>query len=221
MSASTDTKDYYRRRALSYEAIYHRPDPIRLAEQEELAKTIRAFCTGKDVLEVAAGTGWWSVQAASTAQHLTLTDAVAETLAIAQTKPFPPDNVTFQIADAFDLAALGQRFEAIISFFFLSHVSHAERPRFLQSLRAALKPGGTLMLADNVWVPGLGGDLITPPGSADTYKRRTLPDGSEELVLKNYDTRQTLQKLLAPLAINDSFRFEAKQHFWWTTVTTA
>lgn len=210
----TDTQDYYRRRATSYEAIYHRPDPVRLTEQEDLARAIRTFCTDQDVLEVAAGTGWWSVHAAATARHLWITDAVPETLEIAQTKPIPPEKATFQTADAFDLGLLDRRFDAVICFFFLSHVAQADRPRFLASLRAVLKPKGRLMLADNVYVPELGGTLETPKGSADSYKLRTLPDGSKERVLKNYDSDDDLGAFLAPFATKDSLQIQRGLFFW-------
>jgi len=41
-------------------------------------------------------------------------------------------------------------------------------------------------MADNVYVPGLGGKLITKEDDENTYKLRTLKDGSENLILKNY-----------------------------------
>lgn len=209
-----DLQTYYAQRAQVYEAIYHRPDAARLTEQENLARAIRVFCKNKDVLEIACGTGWWTVHAAATARHVTATDAVAETLAVAKTKPFPPSRVTFRVADAFDLGALQEKFDAILACFFLSHVAHADRPRFLQSLLQALRPGGMLFLADNKLVPDLGGALVTKPGCPDSFKRRLREDGTEQEVLKNYDTPESLHDLFDPIAAARNFSLHQGVHFW-------
>jgi len=41
-------------------------------------------------------------------------------------------------------------------------------------------------MADSLYVPELGGKLITKKGDENTYKLRISKDGSEHLVLKNY-----------------------------------
>jgi demethylmenaquinone methyltransferase/2-methoxy-6-polyprenyl-1,4-benzoquinol methylase len=131
----TDTlKEYYRQRAASYEAIYHRPDPIRLTEQEDLARAIRKHLGGRDVLEIAAGTGWWTVHAAAVARHVMVTDANRETLEIAKLKPFDPARTEFRVADAFDLAAMGLRFDGAMSCCWLSHVRRSDLQRFIAGL---------------------------------------------------------------------------------------
>lgn len=208
-----DMKDYYRRRAASYEAIYHRADPVRLTEQEDLARAIRAHLTGRDVLEIAAGTGWWTVQAASVARQVTAIDANDETLAIARLKPLPADRVSFRVGDAYDLGALGHRFDGAMACCWLSHVPRADLHRFLGGLHEVLEPGAAIFFADNCLVPGLGGELVTPTGESDTYKRRSLDDGGTQLVLKNYFSRDELAALFAPSAKDLSIHIG--QHFWW------
>lgn len=127
-------QDYYRQRAREYEMIYHRPDAVRLAEQEALAGWIRASLAGLDVVEIATGTGWWTVQAAAVADHVTATDAVAETLEIARTKPFDPAKVTFDLADAYRLDGLGREFSGALACFWLSHVPRAALRDFVDGL---------------------------------------------------------------------------------------
>lgn len=41
-------------------------------------------------------------------------------------------------------------------------------------------------MADNIYIPRVGGKLVTKEGDENTYKLRRLKDGSEYLVLKNY-----------------------------------
>lgn len=41
-------------------------------------------------------------------------------------------------------------------------------------------------MADNVYIPGIGGKFVTKKGDENTYKLRRLKDRSECLILKNY-----------------------------------
>ena len=60
--------------------------------------------------------------------------------------------------------------------------------------------GASVFFADNVHVPGVGGDLTAPDANGDTFKLRRLADGSRHRVLKNYYTDEELRALLAPFA---------------------
>ena len=209
--------DYYSRRAAEYESSYRRPDPERQAEQAELASAIRDALSGREVLEVACGTGYWTAFAATTATRITATDASAAMLAIARTRPLPP-TVTFGEADAYDLQAAPGRFDAGLACCWLSHVPRTRAAEFLAGLRDRLLPGAPVVLADNVYVPGVGGELVWPPASADSYKRRQLASGDEQLILKNYYSEAELRDLLATLGSVESLRIGAC--FWWATCRT-
>jgi len=71
-------------------------------------------------------------------------------------------------------------------------------------------------MADNMHVAGLGGDLITKTGDENTYKLRTLKDGTQQEILKNYFTKNELLKLFKKydptLSENDIF---IGQCFWY------
>jgi len=49
---------------------------------------------------------------------------------------------------------------------------------------------------DNVYVRGVGGELLTQIGDENTYKVRKLKDGSKHLILKNYFSMDELTGLL-------------------------
>jgi hypothetical protein len=147
------------------------------------------------------------------ARHVTATDAVAETLAIAQTKPFPADRVSFELADAYDLGRLGRTFDGALSCCWLSHVKRADLRRFIDGVQDVLLPGAAIFFADNSLVPEIGGELVAPAGEADTYRRRALPSGGSQLVLKNYFTQAELTSLFAGRA--DDLRIHIGAHFWW------
>ena len=70
--------------------------------------------------------------------------------------------------------------------FWFSHVPRARVDEFLDGFHTRLGSGAVVFMIDNVYVPGLGGELVSFPHLDDTFKRRTIPDGSTHLVLKNY-----------------------------------
>jgi len=213
----TDLAAYYARRAAEYEAVYRRPDRARQAEQSAIAEAIRLTLANRDVLEVACGTGFWTAVAIQVARTIVAIDAVPETLEIARAKRLGP-RVSFSVADAYDLAAVSGRFDAGLACFWLSHVPRASLDAFMRGLAARLEPGSPVVLTDNVYVPGVGGDLVWQKGEPDTYKLRTLADGSQHLVLKNYFGRSELRDVLGALGRVEVLVFG--QCFWWAACRT-
>ncbi len=67
-------EDYYRKRALEYEEVYHRNDLRRKAELEKISSTLQEKLAGMDVLEVACGTGYWTQLLSRTAKSITAID---------------------------------------------------------------------------------------------------------------------------------------------------
>src|SRR5438874_920005 len=97
--------------------------------------------TGRRVLEVACGTGYWTVLVARTAAALVATDAVDEPMQIARAKEYGPHSVRFEIADAYALDPALGRFDAAMAIFWWSHVPRSRIGAFLSSLHAPLEPG--------------------------------------------------------------------------------
>ena len=212
---SQEVADYYRRKAPEYEAIYFRPDAARLYELEEQARALRAWLAGRDVLEIAAGTGWWTVHAASVAKSMTATDVNEETLAIAKLKPL--EKVRFVVADAFRLDELEGKFNGCLSCFWLSHVSRARLQDFMDGVHERLEPGARVFMGDNLYDPALGGKLVEEPGSPDTFKDRTWSDGSVHRVLKNYYSESELLKLLTGM---ENVHVHMGPSYWWIMYET-
>ena len=95
-----ETQDYYRERAESYEEIYYRDQPDRRKEIDDEVARVRQLVTGKSVLELACGTGYWTKVMSETAQSITASDLSEEMLAVAKTKPLVCP-VEFVAADMF------------------------------------------------------------------------------------------------------------------------
>jgi SAM-dependent methyltransferase len=186
---------YYDQRAAEYEQIYLPRDDEHGRELGELARELRGVTANRRVLEVACGTGYWTACAARVAASVTATDASLPMLAQAREKALPR-NVTLKFADAYDLAALEGEFDAGVAMFWLSHVPRSRLRGFLDGLHARLLPGSIVYFADNVYVPGIGGDLLPADAAGDTYKLRRLANGARHRVLKNYFTEDELRELL-------------------------
>ncbi len=212
---ATALVDYYSRRAPEYEAMWYRDDPARQAEQAAIVSEMRRLFRGRRVLEVACGTGYWTERIADAAEHLVAIDAAPEVLALARGKNLPPDKVEFRLGDAFALETTAGAFNAGLANFWLSHVAKARLEEFLAGFHRRLGAGAVVFLADNVYVPGVGGELVTPPDCADTFKRRTLADGSEHLVLKNYFGAGELRRMLSLHGTELSVRIGSC--FWWVS----
>ncbi len=206
-------EEYYRRRAQEYEAIYHRDEPERQAELTAIALAIRELFINCSVLEVACGTGYWTQVLALVARHVVAVDAAPEMLEIARSKGLPTGRVDFLLGDAYAPTDVPGKFDAGLANFWFSHVPHARLDGFLGSFHHRLGRGALVMMADNVYIPGVGGELVNPDGGEDTFKLRQLADGSTYQVLKNYYTAEQLQQLLAPRA--EDLQITVGSYYWW------
>ena len=96
---------------------------------------------GKHVLEVAAGTGWWTSVLADTAASVTATDVNEATLDVARARRDWPATVDFAVADALAPQTVRGDFDAAFGGFFWSHVPLAKIDAFLEALMLRLLPG--------------------------------------------------------------------------------
>jgi SAM-dependent methyltransferase len=202
---------YFDRRAGEYEEIYTPRNAAHGHELGELARALRDTLRGRRVLEVACGTGYWTAAAAQVAREVVGVDASRPMLAIAREKGLPP-NVRLMEGDAYDLSPAGDGFDGALAMFWLSHVPRRRMSDLLGSLHSRLAPGARVFFADNVYVPGVGGQLSAPDENGDTFKFRSLSDGSRHRVLKNYFSEEELRALFAPHA--EDVVVWRGQNFW-------
>jgi demethylmenaquinone methyltransferase/2-methoxy-6-polyprenyl-1,4-benzoquinol methylase len=152
---------------------------------------------GRRVLEVAAGTGWWTVHGARDAAFWLATDLNPETLAVARAKPQMPCKVRFATADAYTLAELGpQRFDAAFVGFWWSHVPRARLAAWLDVLFARLETGAPVVFIDNRYVEGSSTPIAEVDAADDHWQHRRLEDGSLHRVLKNHPTPTEVEAVL-------------------------
>jgi ubiquinone/menaquinone biosynthesis C-methylase UbiE len=96
VGAGTGTEEYYRRWAPEYDEVYTRS--ARQGDMLVLRERLTAWFAGKHVLEIAAGTGWWTDVLADTAASVTATDVNQATLDVARSRRAWPPSVDFAVA---------------------------------------------------------------------------------------------------------------------------
>ena len=196
---------YYRARAGEYDEWFKRegrydrgPDWTErwTAEIGQVSDALDAFRPSGDVLELAAGTGWWTERLTRYASTLTAVDAAPETLALnrQKTADFP---VTYVEADLFGWRPERQ-YDVVLFSFWLSHVPPGRFDAFWGLVRDCLKPGGRVFFLDSRYEEAsTAADHRLEGENADTVTR-CLNDGSEYRIVKVfYKTTELAARLSA------------------------
>jgi SAM-dependent methyltransferase len=118
-----------------------RPDPAGLYD-EFLLPLIPKAC-GR-ALEIGCGTGRFTRALAARVPHVTAIDLSPEMIRVARTRVAAP-NVDFVVGDALELTPSLGAFGCVVT---LSTFHHLPQDAAAECLRAAVAPGGTLILQD-------------------------------------------------------------------------
>lgn len=204
--------DYYARRAAEYERVYHKPE--RQADLRAMETWLAALMKGRHVLELACGTGWWTLHGARQAHRWLATDLNPQTLQIARGKPMP-QAVTFAEADAYALEGVPvEPYDAAFTGCWWSHVPLTRLAHWLQQLHCRLQPGALVVMLDNAYVAGSSTPISRRDAEGNTYQQRQLDDGSTHEVLKNFPRFEDMAQLL-PTALE--LRWHDFHHYWAVT----
>ena len=190
-------KTYYAARAPEYDDWYLRrgahsggtlADVAFQAELDAATLWLDALPLAGEIVELAAGTGWWSPLLAQKGE-LWLYDVVEEPLERARERLLAHGlRAHIHVRDAW--AEPDRQVDAVFTGFWLSHVRRERLGEFLALVRRWLKPGGTFAFIDEA--PGLD----YTPTVDDSQPRRTA-DGREFLITKVYYSADELRAALA------------------------
>jgi len=206
---------YYSHRANEYEAIYNRDDPIRQEEQTKIHCKLKSVFKDKSVLEIACGTGYWTKSISEAADKVLAIDYSPEVIEIARSKNIPAE---FLVDDAYNLSKVEGSFNGGCANFWFSHIPKNKLSAFLKIFHNKLEIGSPVFMADNIFIDGIGGELIYKRGDENTYKLRALNDGTRYEVIKNYYTREELEYLFENFSTNLEIEFGTC--FWWIKYQT-
>ncbi len=208
---STETERYYHHRAAEYDRVYDKPE--RQADIASLRSLIVDTLRGRSVLEVAAGTGFWTQFYADDATNVLAADLNEATLDVARGRRAWPDHVRFEVADAFELAAIDGDYDAFFAGFLWSHIPLDRLDAMLDGISRRLPSEAVVVFADNRYVHGSNHPVSRTDDAGNTYQRRRLEDGSGWEVLKNFPTLEDLERRLLEHGTN--VRVESLEYFWF------
>jgi SAM-dependent methyltransferase len=183
--------DYYEARAPEYDDWYLRRgryergaihDAAWNAELDAAGRWLDALPWHGEIVELAAGTGWWSPLLASRGE-LSLYDASAAALDRARERLVAHGlRAHLHVRDAW--AEPDRKVDGVFMGFWLSHVARERLPAFLELAHRWLKPGGELAFIDSLPDPASG--AADHPAPADDRSLRRLDDGREFTIVKVY-----------------------------------
>lgn len=209
MDQTDGLRHYYAQRASEYDRIYQKPE--RQADLRQLEAWLPARFTGRHVLEIAAGTGYWSQFIAPACASLTLTDGNLEPLEIARNRVL--GRAVFLQADAYALSPDLGSFDAAFAGFWISHVPIERRREFMVNLHARLRPDAVVIFMDNRYVEGSSTPIAETDAAGNTYQVRPLDDGSSHRVLKNFPDEAQMQALVEDFGEAGTWR---ETDYFWT-----
>lgn len=205
---SDDMVAYYEARAPEYDDWYLRRgryargaihDAAWAAELDTAGRWLDGLPWRGEIVELAAGTGWWSPLLA-TKGELSLYDAADAPLDRARDRLLAHGlRAHLHRRDAW--AEPDRRVDGLFTGFWLSHVERDRLADFLAIARRWLAPGGRFAFIDSLPDPASGAsDHPTP---ADDRSIRRLDDGREFAIVKVYYPPDELRTALAAAGFED------------------
>lgn len=110
-----------------------------------------------DVLEIGCGTGGFARQLAQRSERVLALDVSPEMIRIARHRSVQFPNIEFELADVLDRPLPVDSFDCIAS---IATLHHLPFPEMLLKMKAALKPGGVLLVLDLFEPAGLADSLL-------------------------------------------------------------
>ena len=200
---------YYEARAPEYDDWYLRRgryargpvhDTAWNAELDAAGRWLDGLPIGGEIVELAAGTGWWSPLLASKGE-LSLYDAAPATLDRARERMVAHRlRAHLHVRDAW--AEPDRAVDALFTGFWLSHVPRTRLDEFLGVVRRWLMPGGTFAFIDSL--PDPQSSAADHPAPTDDVFVRRLDDGREFTIVKVYHQPAGLEAALARAGFEDA-----------------
>ena len=200
--------DYYEARAPEYDDWYLRRgryergaihDAAWNAELDGAGRWLDGLPWHGEIVELAAGTGWWSPLLASRGE-LSLYDASPAALDRARERLVAHQlRAHLHVRDTW--ADPDRAVDGLFMGFWLSHVPRERLGEFLALARGWLKPGGRFGAIDSL--PDAASGAADHPEPADDLAVRRLDDGREFRIVKVYYAPDELAAALAEAGFED------------------
>jgi demethylmenaquinone methyltransferase/2-methoxy-6-polyprenyl-1,4-benzoquinol methylase len=200
--------DYYEARAGEYDDWYLRRgryargpihDAAWNAELDGAGTWLDGLPIAGEIVELAAGTGWWSPLLAGKGE-LSIYDAAERPLERARDRLVAHRlRAHIHLRDAW--AEPDRQVDALFAGFWLSHVPRTRTAEFLALAHRWLKPGGVVAFIDSLPDPQSG--AADHPPTTDDLAVRRLDDGREFTIVKVYRHPDEIDAALVAAGFRD------------------
>jgi SAM-dependent methyltransferase len=225
-SQATALIDYYQARAAEYDDWYLRRgryergaihDAAWNAELDAAGRWLDALPLSGRIVELAAGTGWWSPLLAAKGE-LSMFDAAPAPLERARERLVAHRlRAHLHVRDAWAEPEPPPA-DALFTGFWLSHVERDRLIPFLELVGRWLRPGGRFAAIDSRPDPASGAS--DHPAPADDLAVRRLGDGREFTIVKVFYERDELELALGAAGFHD-IRIETTGRFFLLVTAVA
>lgn len=210
-ASDREMRAYYASRATYYDVVYDKPE--RREDIAFLKRYLPQRLRGREVLEVACGTGYWSQHIAPACTRYVATDGVAEPLEITKGRGVVSRKNCI-VADAYALPTPLGLFDGAFAGLWFSHVARERYAEFFGSLHARLRPGARVVFIDNSMVQCAEFPIVETDGHGNTYQQRLLRDATTHRVLKNFPSQTELEALAEGFGASRT-EFRVLDNFWY------
>jgi demethylmenaquinone methyltransferase/2-methoxy-6-polyprenyl-1,4-benzoquinol methylase len=191
---------YYRTVAPEYDEAAQRD--VNEIDRSELESALARFGPTGDVLELAGGTGHWTVSLLRYASRLTVLDASEEALAINRAKSARAATpVEYVVADLFDWQP-ARRYDVVFFSFWLSHVPPGRFDSFWRGVNHALRPGGRVFFIDSALPRSEPADHVREDDPDRGVSVRELKNGRQYTIVKLFWPPDDLKQRLATVGFD-------------------
>jgi demethylmenaquinone methyltransferase/2-methoxy-6-polyprenyl-1,4-benzoquinol methylase len=213
---------YYRDRASHHDGYMGYTSNEAMEELlRDVIRLVEPQVAGRDVLEVACGTGNWTQVLSRRARSVVAVDLFEDYLRLARAKPYPRGNVEFRLADAYSLEGVGGPFDAAFCADWWSHMPRSVVATFLRAMHGVLAPGARVAVVDMLRTAYFDSIRSHLDEEGNEVQRRALPDGREYLVVKNFPSESELRSALGDTAADLRYVEDAALGRWVLTYTLA
>lgn len=182
-------------------------------KHKRLKQYYRDMLKGHAVLELAAGSGYWTEVVASTATRILATDVHANLVGVIRERLKDLPNVECQVADAYTLEGVQGNFTAAFAQYWLSHVPRKRLSSFLGNLHSKLQPGALVIFSDDLkYELEQVTRRIDEHGDVQETFRGSHAAAGERI--KNFPTREELTALVADVATDIKYDEYEPEHIW-------
>jgi demethylmenaquinone methyltransferase/2-methoxy-6-polyprenyl-1,4-benzoquinol methylase len=211
MDSAEELRQYYAARASVYDETAGYTDPESERLRGPIKARMREIFRGLDVLEIACGTGYWTEVVAEAAMSVNATDIHPELIAATEKRCRRLGNVTCLTADAYSLEGVRSGFTGAFAVWWFSHVPKAQLGAFLSALHDKLAPGAVVLFRDQLRYDHPARRIDE---NGDTVEQRTLSDGREFEVVKNFPTREDVTAALSGIAEDVQYTERPAERSW-------